>query len=372
MDRASRWVTLHALFVAVLALGAWVPLPDARLYGKELPAAAPTFSWAGWFGEKVQKDAQRWFEGRIAFRGAMVRTDNYLSSVLGETKPGALVKYGLDSTLFIDEDVAYAARPSRELVPAAALQEIARLAREAQEAALRKGMRLVLVLSPSKTSLYPEAVPPRWRRRTPQSPPPERWVYETFRDALVAEGVAFVDGRGILAATPSEEREVLFTRTGLHWTEVGACRVLRTALPSLDCSFAWTAPDPHEAVDIDLLRLLNTWHPGGVLPRVPTLTPRPPPPTAAPRAVFVGTSFTWLLIDVARQAVRDPVCLYYNRNAYDVSEPRVRRDVGPVDPSLPSWTSLVRERDLVVLELMEGYLHDDYSREFLAALRDRL
>jgi len=151
--------------------------------------------------------------------------------------------------------------------------------------------------------------------------------------------------------------------------------VLHASAPdvfSTDCSYSWLTVDPVDPnfPDFDLFQLLDTWHPflhRCLAPKLTTGSPRIVPL----RALFVGTSFTFMLAEVARPFVRDGAFFYYNRTMYDMSKP-MHPAIGPVDAHAPGWSAYALERDLYVLELFEGYLHAEYARDFLEQLLDHL
>ena len=370
-------LALHVLVMTVPVLGLALALgaPDAQLFGTEAPAPRPAFALARWADESLQGDLKKWFESHLGFRGVLVRTDNsLLYAPLGETKPGANVRRGEDGILFIDEDIGYATwraqdRPTAEVWRALAVQ----LGRAQRELA-RRGKQMIVVLVPSKGSLYPEAFGARWSRRQPLAEPTDAFVERTLREAFAAEGVRYGDAIETLRAFPGP-REAVYPKAARHWSRVGACLALQDAArPVFDvpsCAFTPRPGNMDGDAEVDLYRLLNTWHLTEPIPEV--LDPISPPAAvaAAPRTLFVGSSFTWMLADVARPFVREPHFFYYNSSVYDVSTltPRL---IGPVDPASPDWPHYALEKDLYILEILEGYAHGDMFPQFLATLLARL
>lgn len=368
-------LALHLLVLVLPVLGLVLRAPDAKLFGTEPPSPFPHVTLSGWRDESVQAQLKAWFESHLGFRGVLVRTDNsLLYATLGETKPEAVVKRGDDGVLFINDDIWYAAlrvqdRPSADVLHALAAQ----IARAQRELALRN-KQLIVILAPTKGSLYGDDLPPRWRRRDQTSERTDTFVERTLRADFAAEGVHYGDGISILQSYTGP-REIIYPRVARHWSRVGACLALRQAarpvlnIPSCDyvarpASLEWDG-------NVDLYRLLNTWHLTEPLPTVFELVDGPPAPPNAPRAVFVGSSFTWLLVDAARPYVREAHVLYYNSSVYDASTPRPRL-IGPLDPAAPEWARYVLDKDVYVIEVLESYASSGLIQGFLKTLLERL
>ena len=371
------WLALHALVAVLPAIGAVARAPDAKLFGIEVPPVQPVWSASGWRAEQVQPAFQAWFEANVGFRGAMVRTDNTVQAfVVGEPKPSGNLVEGEERTLFLKDDVWFMSKRKHELAQAVTSldAQAARLGSLQRKLAAR-GKKLVVVIAPSKTVVYPDEVPAGWRRRGLRS---DLDMHAALRASLERNGVAFADGHQLMVDKRGEERELLFARTGRHWTTLGACLVLREALvdgpvtPS--CAYEMAPTDWTENLDFDLYRLLNVWR----MPLGHVVGPRlkergkaeGAASTPRPRTLFVGSSFMWMLAEVMRPLVEAPIAFYYNLTVYDVSE--TLRPIEPVDPTSPRWTGYAVERDLYVIEMLETYAHGDQITKFCETLERRL
>jgi hypothetical protein len=377
MAMKSRiWLALHGLVALLPVIGAVARAPDVPLYGSEVPPSLPALSALGWKDEQVQPAFQSWFETHIGFRGTMVRTDNAAQAiVIGEAKPAGVIVIGAERTLFLKDDLWYMGMRDLDLpVVDAKVGELAKRLASVERKLAARGKKLVVVISPSKTAVYPEAVPSGWRR--------ERRADVANHAALSARlkehGVPFADGHAMFAGLTGVERDRVFTRTGRHWTTLGACLVLREAMrggavaPS--CAYEMAAADRREAVDFDLYRLMNVWRAESEVAMAPLLLERGKAEvtsaTRRPRALFVGTSYMWMLAEVMRPFVDVPVAFYYNNMVYDVSE--TLRPIEPVDPASPRWAGYALERDLYVIEILETYSHGEQLPAFVETLDRRL
>jgi len=374
MRTPRLWIALHLLAALLPTLGLVFHLPDHPLGGWIFPPAPPKVTSEDWRTEKSQEQIKVWFEHFLGFRGILARTDNSVFyAPLGETKPGASVKLGHRGTLFVDDDVWFSQKRPQDLPSVEHMRSTAKLVAEAQRRAAEKGKTLAVLLAPPKTAFYREDLPRDWQRREPPAVPADTVVYTLLRDALVDAGARFADGRAILGKEPN--RELVYAPLGRHWTALGACIVARETtggvIGPLPCRHRMIHPDEATNSDVDLFWLLNTWHPfGGPLPLVPEVVPESPP-AERPRTLFIGSSFSWLIIDALRPFVREPHFFYYNSSVYDAST-RLPPVLDKVDPNAPSWARYALEKDLYVLEIFEGYAHGNEAKDFLTALIARL
>jgi hypothetical protein len=375
--KTRLWLALHALVAVVPVLGMLVRAPDTILYGFEVPPAAPVWSATGWREEQVQKGFQSWFEANLGFRGAMIRTDNAVQAFgVGEAKPSGAVVIGEDGTYFLKDDLWYMNRPTEDLpVVFTRIAALSVRLGTVQRKLAARGKKMLVLIAPSKTAIYPEAIPRRWRHGLRS----DLAVHAELRDALVRNGVVFADGHDLLQSSTFAPREHLFARTGRHWTRLGACVVLREAFEGSasrpTCKYEMVPSKRLAETDYDLYELLNVWRPFETPGMVPLLEQRGPsaalsPSEPKPRALFVGTSFLWMLADALRPHLQAPIAFYYNKTAYDVSEGQ--RELGPVDPDSASWSLHALERVLYVVEVLETDVTGDELVGFLDTLERRL
>ncbi|NOU33208.1 MAG: hypothetical protein HOO96_35360 [Polyangiaceae bacterium] len=380
---SAALTTLYlALAVApplAMALGA----PDAAVNGALPPAVRPQFSSRAFTSESYQHESTHWFEAGLGLRGVAVHVDNsILYHAFRETKTGAPVKVGTGA-LFNDEDIAYFSKTGNDLPKPEELDRLAALIKRAQVELARRGGALVPVVIPSKSTLYPDDVPPAWRQGLGFPRPSDTHVYGAFRAALERHGVTFVDARALLTQS-QHPREDLWGLDGRHWSYFGACLTMRAVFETYARMSARPAP-PYECVlqrnpappawhdDYDLFRLLNVW---GASPSA-TITANVAHPEAAttktaraPKTVFIGTSFTWALLkdSSAAAATQDAHFLYYNKLV--VTWPTGEQ--APVDPKSALWQQSVLGQDLYVLDILETYLPSQYATEFLGDLAAQL
>lgn len=367
-------LALHFAVILAAPLAAFLRFADVPLYGVEPPSAPVGATWARWRDGEAQLALQSRLEGRLGGRGAMIRTDNALYELLGDAKPGSRAVIGEHGTLFIIDDLWGFTRRPQEVPDLARLRDLADLVADTKASLAAHGKHLVVIISPSKTSLYGADVPTRWRHREPGVEDRGSAGIRAFEERLGRRGVPFTDGPSLLRARAhgdDVERERLFARGGRHWTPVGACAVLQTALetlvPGLPCETKTVRVTLEQHWDRDLTRLLNHWEPD---PEVDSLRPKTVEmPNRWMRPLVVGTSFSWGLLEWLRGASDGPVrFFYYNRSVYE-GTPTTTELVGSVQTGSPSWHAFTGDRNVVILEVLESVVDGEYMREFLAALR---
>jgi hypothetical protein len=376
--KSRIWILLHALVALSPVIGAVAQAPDVPLFGSEVAPALPAkWSLEGWRHEEVQPSLQAWFEAHVGFRGVMVRTDNTVHTVvLGDSKPGSTVILGNDDTLFFRDDILFMSTRQEDLTSVLARVDVLTDHLGAVHRKLdARGKKLVAIISPSKSLIYPDAVPSRWRRSAGDRS--DLVVHAALRAGLERHGVPFGDGMTTLAGRSGAERELVYPRSGRHWSTYGACTVLRaTPLPASvrpSCEYEMAPSETLAAVDFDLYRLQNVWR----VRETAVLAPKLAEVAAVrgteqrQRTLFAGTSFTWMLGDVLRPSVDTPVAMFYNTSFYDLSD-SAQRLLGPVDPLTAIWVSRVLDRDLYIVEILDTYAHGEHMISFLETLDHRL
>lgn len=379
MSRRASLV-LIALYLVVASLPLWsrlVGMREQHLNGSFERVAVPSPRVATVLDERFQRQFTTWFERYRGLLGHTVHLDNtLLYRVFGETRVGARVRLGTGKALFIDEDIDYLNRREHG-IPAPA--ELARLADEvaAVQAALRAGGRaLVPIIIPAKTSLYRDAVDPRWRRDFTGTRPSDK-LYQDLITAFAARGVTFVDMRAALARSTAVRRD-LWVAEARHWSQYAACLANAEIVAQAAALLAQPAV-PYQCAlvrdkvgrthdDFDLWRLLNTWQ----VRREALTAPRgehaaPATPVTPLRILYVGTSFNWSLIrDAVLSHVLAPVHMHYYDSQVIAWPANASTKIAAGDPA---WVALVADKDVIVLDLLEPSLWSGhvYYDNFLRA-----
>jgi hypothetical protein len=360
-----------------MALG-WIEEPP--LGGVTTPVPRPSLTASGVAKERFQKGYVAWFEANYGLRGTAVRLDSSLDYYVFQEAPAeSRVRVGSEGVLYVDDDVGCYNHPA--LVADPGFEAIAARLARVQGLLRARGKSLVPLLTPSKTSLLPSQVPSAWRRDLGEPRPIEQ-AYRALARALDAAGVLYVDARALLGAEQAAQHVAMFTRRGRHWNALAAClvmadamRVARVLMPGRvlaepDCSWTEATGLTIDSPEVDLLKLLNVWHPGPLPDTAPSMSTRPVTSVDdAPAALFVGTSFSFAVVAESERnrLFHDILVYYYNQTVLD----RLGSPGRPVDVKSASWREQTLSREVVIFEIPEWYF-PGVNIEFLVQLEGAL
>lgn len=367
---ATPVAALRVLFVALClvilttpALNMVMPLfAQAPLVGAVAKLSRPAMTLSSFFAESYQRAFSAYFEREYGARPLATRLDNSLNYwVFGEAASTGRVRVGTHDTLYLDEQLSYLNRRD-----APAVQTIAAKIARAQRLLLAEGKVLVVMVEPTKTSVWPDDVPAGWRLDGATAAGVRSRISEPYVAALTRANVLFVDGRAVVASLP---REAVYTRTGRHVSPAASCAILAAALelarplvnsaeiPPVDCRYEMKAGGRLDE-DFDLYLLLNIWapHPTNAVPIMEPAPERVPRERRAD-AMVVGSSFGWNIVYQAERihALRHLYFHYYSTTLED-------RDGGPprrVPLRSAEWQALLASTTLFLYPIPEEFLIQD-------------
>ena len=350
---------------------------DVPLGGVEVAAPLPSLTFQEVRSETFQHSAVTWFEQRWGLRGYAVRTDNTIGvRLFGETRTDQHAVVGDQGVLFTRDDIAYSNRDDSPDRTIALAQSFARV----QTRLAARGTVLIPLVMPSKTSVYPKAVPVQWRRRGAHHRSDEN-IYGAFVRTLSDAGATFLDARAMLAPDASKRPEDIFEPTGRHWRAGTGCRVLEAALDKarpllpelghavIDCRTTIEPNPPIEAEDFDIYRLLNIW---GSKPRgidVDRFAGEKGAPELQVPTLFVGSSFVWKFAHAARELelLQPSLVYFYDETVVETKTYAMRK----VEPFTDTWRSDTFGKRLIIVAVLETFLPED-GRKFIDEIAKEL
>lgn len=160
-------------------------------------------------------------EDRLALRTALITGRDRLLALIGESGNEQVIRG--DGMLFYDEEI-----PDYLGWSALSDDELAALAGRLtalSDALKAENRRLLVLLAPNKSSVYPEAMPGRYLPSEAAS------NLVRLQEALEERGVAYIDALGVLLAGKAEGQ--LYYASDTHWNARGAGMVYRALMDAL-------------------------------------------------------------------------------------------------------------------------------------------
>ena len=348
-------------------------IPEETLSGVGVEPQRPALTREGWWSGQFQSELEAWFDAHVGFRGHAIRTDNQIGlEVFHEAFSNAADTPVLGRRMMIYEEHYLTAYDGVVHYRDRGLRKRARDLRRLQDSLKERGIAFVLVIAPSKVSIYPEYLPEGFVHPDGLRP---TTAYERMLPMLRSEGVHVVDGHAILEEEKGRSRHALFPPGGIHWNRYGAYLVVRRVfedieqqlgrpLVGLRCRAISENDEPLLAdQETDVADLMNAWHVGHAdwrFPRPEIFADDGGGRAFRPKLVVVGDSF-WTLPDamIARErlAARNDFFYYFNEfpGADSLNE---RKGAHPGDfYSGMSW-EYVFSADAVIIEVIEAAIGD--------------
>lgn len=335
-------------------------------------APRPDFTIQDWLNHRFQDSASKWFSRYFGARGLFVKVGNQVNYSLFGTSymNNQTIIIGKQSQLY---EVAYIydycklVRPMPLALVEARVKEIA----ETQDRLGRHGIAFVLLISPSKAAIYPEYIPDIFCR----SPKSTSRGYENFVPLLDKYKINYIDGHAITLAAKTREQPPVFSQGGTHWNYLGAYYTVERLLGMIEAlthqsigklSLQDLVIDHKpRGTDKDLAELLNLISPpSNYLVPHPTIV-REGPAQDLGRAVFVGGSFIWTVLDIL-----DPTHVFQAMDAYYYYKLLLKsypaKTSRSIDVSQINWNNDVLTSQVIVLEINESNFSNEYISTFLS------
>jgi hypothetical protein len=248
---------------------------------------------------------------------------------------------------------------------------------EIQEKLHKRGIEFILLVSPSKAAIYPEYIPDVFC----DSPKAPSRNYEIFIPLLEKHKINYVDGHSITLEAKNRESAPLFCQGGTHWNHLGAYHTARRLTEKLrtltqkpiGTLHIETLKIDHTPIgsDKDLASLLNLAIPPFDYPVPHPLIITKQASYQLGKAVFVGGSFNWILLDILNKVrIFEGIDFYYYYKLTLETFPI--RTSYPVELSKINWESDVFNSQILVLEINEAEFHNEYVSAFLSDISGHL
>ena len=359
---------------SAVALG----VPHLELLGTFPDVPRPDFTIQDWLNRHFQDNASTWFSRYFGARGLFVKVGNQVNYSLFGTSymNNQTIIIGKQSQLYEVEYIKNYCKLIHPMPQDHAEAQVKDLA-EIQDRLGQHGIAFVLLISPSKATIYPEYIPDIFCR----SPKSTSRDYENFVPLLDQYKINYVDGHAITLAAKTREQAPVFSQGGIHWNHFGAYHTVERLLEMIaaltDRSIGRLSLHRLEidhtprGTDKDLAELLNLISPPyNYLVPHPTIV-REGPAHDLGKAVFVGGSFMWTVLDIL-----DPTHVFQAMDAYYYYKLLLKsypdRTSRQIDVSQIDWNKDVLTSQVLVLEINETNFSNEYVSAFLSDISGHL
>ena len=278
-------------------------IPPEKLAGVESSAPLPQTSLKNFKEGSFQKDFEAWFSKIYGLRGYFIRTENQINYSLFNQIDSKLVlgkKNQLYERAYIADYIKRDTLKSEEEIKKFALN-LKRL----QKHLNKNGTKFIFIITPSKTSIYPEYIPDyydKFKNRDDTS------NYEKLIRYLKKYSIKYLDANAFCIELKKTSKYPLFPKGGTHWNYYTALLftqkiikevelMLGKPLNLLDCEGIKLLDTPFGSDD-DIAKLLNIWNNAVFIEKSihPCVKESESLGAVKPKVLFVGGSFVGNLL----------------------------------------------------------------------------
>ncbi len=369
------------IFIAIILVQTHLsPFRDMILSGAEKKAVPGPPRFSDVMAGKFQVNVETWLKQNVGFRGTFVKTDNQINFSLfnefSRSHPRKLI-LGKEKQLF--EEHYIDAFNKKNVSPASLLEKKADSLRQLQDKLAARNVRFLLLLSPSKASIYPEYIPERYILRHNEA---KKDNYQVFVPMLKKQGVNFLDGREMFLEMKKKGTPQLFPSSGSHWSLYGGYlfgtrliermeQLLGRRLVRMEVRKLIPSREPI-GLDKDVARLGNILFTRSLFTGYiyPETYPVVQAGSYRPDILMLGDSFCWNIIPyLEANSIFSRLNFYYYFNT-DNSFPDKKH--APIDRTRINWDRDVFTRDIILIEINEIALNEagyGFVEAALSALR---
>lgn len=249
------------------------------------------------------------FTKKLGFRKLSIKLNNTLNALLFreyESSDGTGVIIGKNKELF--EMGPLMAYRQSALVPNDTLREKVKNIITVSDWLQANGVRLILLISPSKVSAYRGKVPSEWELHEGYE---SNSSYLRMKQMLENSSVKILDGPEFIKDVSTRRQIPMFPKTGTHWNYVAACEVASNLTLLIDSIIPETtgkllcgdtvAQAKPKGDDDDLLDIMNVYYKEKFFPEnfyYPKTSHDKNNVTRKPNILVIGSSYVWQLVKV--------------------------------------------------------------------------
>ncbi|HOT45002.1 MAG TPA: hypothetical protein PLM53_13175 [Spirochaetota bacterium] len=355
------------VFIAVILIQTYFrPVEDMKLSGAEQKARPGVPTLNDVMTGKFQNSIELWLKQNIGFRGTFVKTDNQINySLFNEFSRSHPRKILLGNNKELFEEPYIDCFNKLSTLPPQVLEKKATAIQRLQEKLKARNVRFLLLLTPSKASIYPEAVPEKY---VLDSGKEKQDNYQVIVPMLKRRGVNIVDSREIFLEMKKNGTTHLFPSSGSHWSLYGGYLIGTKTIERMEQLFGRRMVrmetkkliSSREPIDLDkdIARLGNLLFTRSLFTDYvyPETSPDAPAHAFRPDVLLVGSSFCWNFIHYIEQNnVFSRLNFYYYYNT-DWVYPGMQHH--PINRAAINWDRDVLTRDIIIVEINEIQINE--------------
>lgn len=352
-------LTLSFIFLIIL----YLPLaqavfhfaPEPELYGAIIPAEKPILSFKNWLDGDLQKKAENFYDQKIGFRNALIKTDNQFNYWLfNETYQKTQSPLIIGKENYLYEKNYLETFLGRDLILNEQLEDRIKNLKKLQDRLKEQKIPFLFIIAPIKTSVYPEYLPKKYLAM-----PTDLNNYTQIILLLEKYKINYWDGRAYFLENKSSSPYPLFPKGGTHWSYYGACLAdyeilteLKLKSNLINCAEVNIENSP-QGRDKDLAELINLWNIYNFNEKL--AYPKNNPELREKsnlNALIVGDSFVWNLLNYFNFKSYD-FYYYFNSNS---ALPKKESSEIKKDPN--NLKEAILKHNLVIIEASESALND--------------
>lgn len=366
------YLVLRRLQPSGLSVDRWM---NRSLKGMSAPDEEYVFTSGNWFSGRFQQTFTKWANRNFAGRELAIRAHNQILWELAEKS------YMANGNIISGKHTHLFERPYLEhynfaggLMSDSSLDSLAGKMREVSNRLRARGVTFVVLFTPNKAMIHPDAVPERFTTNLSAG---KQHNLDRLLPRLRKAGVPVVNGAAITAATAHALPASAFPETGTHWSAVTAFPTAEALIREVEARSGRrlarmergpiSVDNQPASSDNDLALLLNLY-------KVPTTRYMHAPvriksgdPKRTGRLTIVGGSFVGQLIQLWEAGeVWESITYYYYFKVELKRYPGAK--IEAVDVPKIDWDKDFLQRDAVVLEINENAINGAHPTAFLDAM----
>lgn len=351
---------------------------ENTLKGVFIPQEFPSVSTHDFLDGTFQKDFSKWFQENVGLKELFIRINNqiYYSAFNKSYQYSGNIIIGKGLQLY---EKSYIEDYTNEL-PTMSVNdqnELVSKIKKVQDLFAKRGIRFILMITPSKAYTYPEYIPDEFLKHK-QGPT----TYDSIVPLLTKSEINLVDGQRIVLYQKNRSVYPMFPRGGTHFTYLGAYfvtaelmkkveKITKRNIPELRLTGVETKQTP-DAIDKDLAELLNLVHDPldyiAPLPELSVYKNKSASKGSHINVSMIGSSFTLIpYIILADQNIFSYLYnyLYYTRNLWMFPEHRVLQQSQFNPRTSEWWNNNILKSNVVILEINQSMFTEDHVKAFL-------